>query len=240
MSNSSLVTVTKISPNKTSPRNHKIDRITIHCFVGQITAARGLEVFAPKGKGASCNYVVGYDGSIGLCVDEKDRSWCSSSSSNDNRAVTIEIASDTKDPYKVTDEAYNALVDLVTDICQRNGAKKLIWFGDKEKTLAYEPADGEMVMTVHRWFANKACPGDYLYERQGAIAEKVTRRLNEESEDNDNMVYYETINDIPDYYKEAVQKCVDAGALAGVGGDRLHVSEDMCRILTVLDRMGKL
>lgn len=177
MSNSPLVNYTLISPNKNSPRNHKIDTISIHCFVGQVTAKRGCEVFQPTSKNASCNYVVGYDGSIGLCVDEGDRSWCTSSASNDHRAVTIETASDNKAPYAVTDKAYAALLDLVTDICRRNGAKKLLWFGDKAKTLAYTPKDGEMVMTVHRWFANKSCPGDYLYERHGAIAEEVTRRL---------------------------------------------------------------
>ena len=167
MSNSSLVTYTKISPNRTSPRNHKIDTISIHCFVGQVTAKSGCNAGAftkyDPDNGASCNYVVGHDGSIGLCVEEKDRSWCTSSGSNDHRAVTIETASETKDPYKVTAAAYAALLDLVTDICRRNGAKKLLWFGDKAKTLAYTPKSGEMVMTVHRWFANKACPGNYLY-----------------------------------------------------------------------------
>lgn len=126
MSNSKLATVTQISPNKNSPRNHAIDRITIHCFVGQVTAKRGCEVFQPTSKQASCNYVVGYDGSIGLCVDEGDRSWCSSSSANDNRAVTIETASETVHPYKVTDKAYSALIDLVTDICKRNGKTKIL------------------------------------------------------------------------------------------------------------------
>ena len=170
MSNSSLATYTLISPNKNSPRNHKIDTISIHCFVGQVTAKRGCEVFQPSSKQASCNYVVGYDGSIGLCVEEKDRSWCTSSSSNDHRAITIETASENKAPYKVTAAAYAALLDLVTDICRRNGAKKLLWFGDKAKTLAYAPKSGEMVMTVHRWFANKSCPGDYHYNRSGWVA----------------------------------------------------------------------
>lgn len=183
MSNSSLTTLTKISPNRTSPRNHGIDTITIHCYVGQVTAAQGLEEFYSEKKGASCNYVVGRDGSIGLCVPETDRSWCSSNRENDNRAVTIETASDSKDSYKVTDEAYAALLDLVTDICRRNGAKKLLWFGDKEKTLTYTPKDGEMVMTVHRWFANKACPGNYLYNKHSEIATEVTRRLQNETED---------------------------------------------------------
>lgn len=177
MSNSSLATYTLISPNKNSPRNHRIDTISIHCFVGQVTAKRGCEVFQPTSKEASCNYVVGYDGSIGLCVDEGDRSWCTSSAANDHRAVTIETASDIKEPYAVTDKAYAALLNLVTDICRRNGAKKLLWFGDKAKTLAYTPKAGEMVMTVHRWFANKSCPGNYLYNLHGEIAAEVTKRL---------------------------------------------------------------
>ncbi len=177
MSNSSLVTCTQISPNKNSPRNHAIDRITIHCFVGQVTAKRGCEVFQPTSKQASCNYVVGYDGSIGLCVDEGDRSWCSSSSSNDNRAVTIETASESVAPYKVTDKAYSALLDLVTDICRRNGKTKILWFGDKDKTLAYTPKAGEIAMTVHRWFSPKSCPGDYLYNLHYEIASEVNKRL---------------------------------------------------------------
>lgn len=183
VSNSPLVTHTNISPNKYSPRNHAIDRVTIHCFVGQVTAKRGCKAFKPSKKKASCNYVVGYDGSIGLCVDEKDCSWCSSSSANDNRAITIETASDNYEPYAVTDKAYAALIDLVTDICKRNGKTKIIWFGDKDTSLSYTPASNEMVMTVHRWFDNKSCPGPYLYERQGEIAAEVNRRLSSEEED---------------------------------------------------------
>lgn len=192
--NSSLVTYTNITNNKSSPRNHKIDRITIHCIVGQWTAKQGCDYFKNTDRKCSANYVVGRDGSIGLSVDEADRSWCSSSSANDNRAVTIETASDTTHPYAVTDEAYEALIKLVADICSRNGISKLIWFGDKNKSLSYEPKDGEAVMTVHRWFANKSCPGDYLYSKHGEIADRVNKILgnsnksSESSEVND-MIY---------------------------------------------------
>lgn len=173
MSNSKLVDYTRISPNKTSPRNHVIDTITIHCIVGQWTARQGCDYFATTDRECSANYVVGKDGSIGLSVEEKDCSWCSSSASNDNRAVTIEVASDTTHPYAVTDKAYAALLDLVTDICRRNGIKKLLWKGDK--SLIGQVA--KQNMTVHRWFANKACPGDYLYSRHSAIAAEVNKRL---------------------------------------------------------------
>lgn len=159
--NSPLVNYTKISPNRTSPRNHAIDTFSIHCYVGQVTAERGCNGkrfinYDPK-NGASCNYVIGCDGSKGLCVEEKDRSWCTSNRANDMRAITIEVASDTQHPYAVTDAALNALIDLMVDICKRNGKKKVLWFADKTKTLAYKPKQDEMVMTVHRWFAAKSC-----------------------------------------------------------------------------------
>lgn len=173
MSNSPLVTYTNITKNKTSPRNHKIDTITIHCIVGQWTAKQGCDYFATTGRECSANYVVGKDGSIGLSVDEKDRSWCSSSRTNDNRAITIEVASDTSHPYAVTDKALAALIDLCTDICKRNGIKRLLWEGDKSLIGKVDRQN----MTVHRWFANKACPGDYLYNLHPQIAAEVNKRL---------------------------------------------------------------
>lgn len=173
MSNSKLVDYTKISPNKTSPRNHKIDTITIHCVVGQCSVETLGNVFAPTSRRASSNYGIGYDGRIGMYVEEKDRSWCSSSASNDNRAITIEVASDTKHPYKVRDAAYKALIDLCTDICKRNDIKELKWKADKSLIGKVEQQN----MTVHRWFANKACPGDYLYNLHGQIAAEVNARL---------------------------------------------------------------
>lgn len=177
MSNSPLVTYTNISDYKTSPRNHKIDRITIHCIVGQWTAKQGCDYFKTTDRQCAPNYVVGKDGSIGLSVDEADRSWCSSSAHNDNRAITIETASDSTEPYAVTDKAYEALIKLVADICRRNGISKLLWFDNRDRSLSYEPKDGEAVMTVHRWFANKSCPGDYLYSKHGEIAFKVNEML---------------------------------------------------------------
>lgn len=174
MSNSPLVDYTRISPNKNSPRNHKIDTITIHCVVGQCTAETLGNIFAPTSRQASSNYGVGTDGKIGMYVEEKDRSWCSSNAANDNRAVTIEVASDTKHPYAVNDRAFAALLDLVTDICKRNGIKKLVWSTKKADRVNHKIGCN---MTVHRDYANKSCPGDYLYNRHGEIAAEVNRRL---------------------------------------------------------------
>lgn len=172
--NSTLVNYTKLSPNHSGQRNHVIDTITIHCVVGQLSVETLGNVFAPTSRKASSNYGIGADGRIGMYVEEKNRSWCSSSASNDNRAITIEVASDLKDPYAINDKAYAALLDLLTDICKRNNIKQLLWKGDKSLIGQVDKQN----MTVHRWFANKSCPGEYLYSRHGAIADEVNKRLN--------------------------------------------------------------
>ena len=174
---SSLVSVVIYSPNNSGKRVYPLTRISVHCVVGQCIAYSAGMIFANPDFEASSNYGIGKDGSIGQYVPEAYRSRCTSSYDNDNRAITIEVASDTYAPYKVTDAAYKALIKLLVDICERNGKKKLLWFDDKDKSLSYSPKPDELVMTVHRWFANKSCPGDYLYNLHGTIAAEVTKQL---------------------------------------------------------------
>lgn len=176
MSNSPLVNYTAISPFKTSPRNHTIDTITIHCMAGDFSVETCGNIFQRKGRNASSNYGIGSDGRIGMYVEEKDRSWCSSDRANDMRAITIEVANDggAATGWHVTDKAMESLINLLVDICQRNGIKQLLWKADKK--LIGKVA--EQNMTVHRWFAAKACPGDYLYQKHAWIAEAVNSRLN--------------------------------------------------------------
>ena len=181
--NSKMVVYTKLSPNHSGQRTHSIDRISPHCVVGQVSAESLGNTFAKSSKRASSNYGIDRDGRVGMYVEEKNRSWCTSSKANDQRAVTIECASDTYSPYRMNDAVYQTLIRLCVDICRRNGKKKLLWFGDKNKTLNYSPRSDEMVITVHRWFANKSCPGDWLYSRLGDLAKRVTEELSEEEDE---------------------------------------------------------
>lgn len=172
--NSPLVSYTKLSPNHSGQRNHAIDTITIHCVVGQCSVETLGNIFAPTSRQASSNYGVGVDGRIGMYVEEKNRSWCTSSAANDHRAITIEVASDTTEPYAVRDNVFAALLDLVTDICKRNGIKKLVWSTNKTDRVNHKNGCN---MTVHRDYANKSCPGKYLYDRHGELAAEVNKRL---------------------------------------------------------------
>ena len=175
--NSSLVDCTVKSPNHSGTRTHSIDRITPHCVVGQLSAESIGGCFTSKSRQASCNYGIGKDGRVCLIVDEANRSWCSSSNANDQRAITIECASDKTEPYTMNNAVYSKLVKLCVDICKRNGLKKVLWISDKAKSLAYTPKSGECVLTVHRWFANKSCPGNWLYNRMAQLAADINAGL---------------------------------------------------------------
>lgn len=166
MSNSKLVSYTKISPNS-SARTGKISKITIHHMAGNLSVEACANVFQNTNRQASSNYGIGSDGRIGLYVEESRRAWTSSNRDNDNVAVTIEVANDGGAPdWHVSDKALEATVALCVDICQRNGIAKLNYTGDKTGNL-----------TMHKWFSNTECPGKYLGGKFPYIAEEVNRRL---------------------------------------------------------------
>ncbi len=194
MSNSPLVTYTNLSPNYTPLTGKVNELIVIHCYVGQVTAKRGCDGFAAPERQASAQYIIGYEGSKGQSVKEEHRAWTTggskknpntgkmepirvngiSGASVDYKAITIEVACEPKHPYAVTEKAMEALIDLLVDNCQRNPSiGRLRWKADKSLVGNW----AEQNMVVHRWFAAKACPGDYLYQRMGEIAKEVNRRL---------------------------------------------------------------
>lgn len=188
--NSPMVSYTLISPNKYIGRRDyygnaitTLERVAVHCVVGQVTVERLGQIFANPSRYASSNYGVGLDGKIGMYVEEKDTSWCTSSSVDtkyqhgcDNHGISIEVASDAYYPYATTSAAYEGTIKLVADICKRNGKKKLTWISDKAKNLAYTPAKDELLLTAHRFYsANRSCPGDYLFNKFPDL----TRRVND-------------------------------------------------------------
>ena len=177
MANSKLISCTVLSPNNSGTRCYKLTRITPHCMVGQMTAMQCGALFSKSSREASSNYGIGKDGEIGLYVDESKRSWCTSSADNDNRAITIECASDVYAPYAMNSHVWKSLINLCTDICRRYGKDTLLWLGDKSTSLKYKPRDNELILTAHRWFAAKSCPGDWLYRRLGTLADEVTKQL---------------------------------------------------------------
>lgn len=194
--NSSLATIKELSPKYNADRKingvyKTITRFTPHCNGGHASAQNLAKFFKTTDRDVSCNYCIGDDGTIALIVEEKNRSWCSggtktvngmTGSLNDYEAITVEVSSDSTSPYAFTNAAYNALIDLCVDCCKRNGKTKVIWKGTAEATEAYAKngqKDNEMLLTVHRWYATKSCPGDWLFNRMQEFCDIVNTRLNE-------------------------------------------------------------
>lgn len=201
MSESSLVTYRNLTNNKTVVKDKKNNYIIPHVYVGQVSTKNGVDHFTTN-CGASCTYVIGTDGTIGQSVSEADRPWTTGGDKEvqnqyglwvggtpnksqqsrgakgvDFEAITMEIACDPTAPYAINDKVYNSLVNLMADIAIRNNMGELKWKADKN--LVGNPAEQNVL--VHRWFASKSCPGDYVYNRLGEICEKANQIIREKT-----------------------------------------------------------
>lgn len=175
---SPLTDITMLSPNHSGKRKYKLTRFVPHCTAVSITAKRIGEIFQNPNRNASCNYGIGNDCKIVCVVEEENRSWCTSSAWCDNGAITVECSSSNVAPYQFDNGVFDKLVALGVDICKRYGINKVIWIPDKKAALAYECNEGEIILLVHRWFANKACPGQWMMDRMQTLCDRMNNALN--------------------------------------------------------------
>lgn len=240
MSNSDLVSVSILSPH-CRLRTHTIDTITIHHAATVGVSARQIGEMFRGDRVAASNYGIGINGEIGLYVPEDKRAITSSNSANDDRAVTIEVANSAGAPdWPISSDSWAALILLVTDVCRRNHIPELRWRADPKLIGQTDKQN----MTVHRWFAATACPGDYLFSRMGDIAAAVNARLGTKEEEE--MQRFNSIGELPEWAKPTIRKLVRAGVIegktsavddAGLSAS-LDLSMDMLRLLVMNDRAG--
>ena len=230
-----------------SPRSAEITKITPHHVAGNATIEAIGQVFATPNRNASSNYGIGSDGRGGMYVEEKNRSWCSSSSANDNVAVTIEVANNSGDPlWTVSGAAWESLIALCVDICRRNPGIK-----QKDgKPGIYCDDTPNASLTFHRYFALTGCAQPFMWDRRQQLCAEVNKRLNaaDEKEENEMPGAYEKLGDVPIWHRPTIQKLMEKGVLTGVSDPNpdsledniLNVDETYCRVMTTLDRLGKL
>lgn len=168
---------TNITPNKSSRNGCAVDRLTIHCMAGHMTARNCADYFAKSSTEASSNYCIGSDGEVAISCPPEYRSWCSSNGDNDRRAITIEVSSDNKHPYIFDSKALDTLMEFVPNVMKMYNKDTLVYIPDKNKALAYQPKPNEMLLTYHRWFKNKACPGDWWMSMQEAFVRDINNKF---------------------------------------------------------------
>ena len=178
---SKLTNYTSLSPNNSGLRKYPVTRLTPHLVVGQFDALTVASWFNKPERRASANYIIGMNGEIVLNVDEDCRAWTSGNADNDNRAITIECASDKTSPYALNNDVYNKLIDLCVDICKRYNKRRLIWIADKNTALTYNLADNEMLLTKHAFFQNVECWGKWFDEHVDDFVNRVNTKLNDDN-----------------------------------------------------------
>lgn len=173
MSQSKLVNLTMLTSHigypdgKKGRGGAKIDKIFVHHMAGVLTAKQCGNVF--KSRPASAHYGIGSDGKIGQYVLEENTAWHCASKSYNQRSIGIELSNDkgASGGWHVADKTIAKCIDLIVDICQRNGIKKINYTGDLKGNLC-----------MHRWTASTSCPGPYLSKKFKYIAEQVNKKLN--------------------------------------------------------------
>lgn len=170
MSKSALVTYTNMVKNKTNGRGgKKIDKIFVHHMAGNLTVKQCGNVFATRE--ASAHY--GVQGkNIGQYVDESDTAWHCGNFAYNQRSIGIELANDggASSSWHVSDQTIATAINLIADICKRNGISKLKYTGDLSGNLC-----------MHCWCASTACPGAYLKTKFKHIAKQVNKKLSASS-----------------------------------------------------------
>lgn len=178
---------TNITPNKSSRNGCAVDRLTIHCMAGHMTAKACADYFAKSSTQASANYCIGSDGEVAISCPPEYRSWCSSNGDNDRRAITIEVSSDNKHPYIFDSKALDTLMEFVPNVMKMYNKDTLVYIPDKDKALAYQPKPNEMLLTFHRWFKNKACPGDWWMGMQDAFVNEINKKFLNQNQTTNNQ-----------------------------------------------------
>lgn len=184
-----------------------------HCTAGMSSAEATATRFQRPDVKASATYCIGSNGDIVQNVPEEYRPWTTGGDLNvngvtgammDHHSFTFEIANTTLAPnYLMSAEAIASLVYLMTDICKRHGIKSVTWKDDK-----YFASDSRNynVIAVHKWYARKSCPGNFLYSSMQNVADTVNMLLasggNIPSGDYvlDGVDYGEVFN--PTYYRD--------------------------------------
>ena len=150
-------------------------------------------------------------------------------SANDTH-ISFEICEDGLTDPDYFGLIYREAVELTAYLCKEYGLDPL--------------ADGVVICHgegFRRGVASNHADVEHWFPKHGKSMDEFRADVAAEMKQEDNgMIYYKTLDEVPEDYRPAVEKLVDAGALKGTGENTLNVSEDFCRVMTVLDRLGKL
>ena len=168
-----------------------------------------------------------------------------SGGSANNTHISFEICEDALTDPAYFKTVYREAVELTALLCKEYGLNALADGVVICHSEGYRRGIASGHADVEHWFPRHGkSMDDFRRDVAAALAPKPEPEPDPDPkpdpEEDDEMTYYKTLAEVPEYYRPTVEKLVEAGALKGTAEDVLNVSEDFCRTMTVLDRMGKL
>lgn len=128
---------------------------------------------------------------------------------------------------------YNTAVALFAWLCQRFGLdpnKDIISHAEASAMgIGTDHADPE-----HLW--RQLGTGYTMDGFRRDVAEAMDAK-NTDTDEEDSMVRYDSIDDVPAWARSTIKEMMDAGLISGTGGGNLDLSADMLRMLYVMWRM---
>ena len=166
---------------------------------------------------ASAHYFVDEHGAM-QSVRECDTAWhCGARAywhpeCRNGNSIGIEMCSRKRadGSYYIKPETVANAAALAREIMQRYGI-------DTEHVVRHYDVTG------------KRCPMPWVDDPAQWTAFKEMLKQNDNDEEDENMVKYKTIDDVPEWYRSEVQELMDAGALKGTGNGAIDISEDVVR-----------
>lgn len=190
--------------------------------------ARNFNQYQPGGQSVCVHAFVQADGTVYQTLPWEMRGWHCGGAAN-NTHIGVEMTEPPVGvPYAEAAEqitgTYHAAVDLFAQLCEMYGMNPLVdgvIIGHAEghrRGVASNHADPELLWRTY----------DMGYTMDGFRADVAAAMAAKNTEEDDDMIRYHSIGEMPSYYREEAAQLVDSGALQGDNGD-LNVSEDMIR-----------
>ena len=200
--------------------------------------ARSFNQYQPGGQSVCVHAFAQADGTVYQLLPWEMRGWHCGGSANGTH-IGIEMTEPSAGMTR--DEAaeqiagtYRTAVELFAALCKQYGldpAQDGVIIGHAEghrRGVASNHADPELLW---RQYGMGYTMDGFRADVAGAMAAKNTDK------EDDDMIRYTTIDDVPGWARGTVKEMMDAGLIAGTGGGRLDLSDDMLRMLYIMWHM---
>ena len=199
--------------------------------------AQNFNQYRPNGQSVCVHAFVQRDGTVYQTLPWTVQAWhCGGSANSTHIGVEMTEPSAGMTRSEAAEQiagTYRTVVELFAELCKQyelDPAQDGVIIGHAEghrRGVASNHADPELLWRTY----------DMGYTMDG-FRRDVAEAMNEnDDKEDDDMIRYTTIDDVPGWARSTIKEMMDAGLIAGTGGGNLGLSDDMLRMLYIMWHM---